>query len=66
MANEPAQSLAEQSATAASSRGVGYSSRNSATGFAERILRRPAGSYASGVHPIKARLTVSRAPAERR
>jgi len=66
MANEPAQSLAEQSAAAAISRGVSHPSRNSATGFAERILRRRPGSYASVVHPIKARMTVSGSPAEQR
>jgi hypothetical protein len=60
MADEPAHSLAERSAAAANRRGATGLSRNSVTpGFAERILRRRPGSYASSVHPIQAR------PAER-
>jgi hypothetical protein len=67
MADMPAHSLAEQSAAAAAGRGPVRSLRNSAaSGFAERIVRRRLGSYASCVHPIQARLTVSRSPAARR
>jgi hypothetical protein len=73
MADEPAHSLAEESAAAATRRGVGGFSRNSiASGFPERILRRRRASYASCVHPIQARTTVlfalagSRPRAERR
>jgi hypothetical protein len=56
MADEPAHSLAEQSAAAVTRRGTACLSRNSvAPGFAERILRRRRGSYASSVHPIQAR-----------
>ena len=58
MADKPAHSLAEQSAAAATRRGAACLSRNSVTpGFAERILRRRPGSYASCVHPIQARPT---------
>jgi hypothetical protein len=73
MADEPAHSLAEESAAAATRRGAGGFSRNSiAPGFPERILRRRPASYASCVHPIQARTTVlfalagSRLRAERR
>jgi len=73
MADEPAHSLAEESAAAATRRGARVFSRNSvAPGFPERILRRRPASYASCVHPIQARTTVlfalagSRLRAERR
>jgi hypothetical protein len=57
MADEPAHSLAEESATATTRRGVDALSREFAgPGFAERTLRPQAGSYASSVHPIQARL----------
>ena len=58
MADEPAHSLAEHSAAAATRRRAARPSRNSGPpGFAERILRRRPGSYASSVHPIQARPT---------
>jgi hypothetical protein len=56
MADEPAHSLAKQSAAAVTRRGAACLSRNSVIpGFAERILRRRPGSYASSVHPIQPR-----------
>jgi hypothetical protein len=52
MAEEPAQSLAEGSVAAASGNGVaGLSRRFVPPGFAERNLRRCAGSYAACVDP---------------
>jgi hypothetical protein len=52
MADEPVQSLAEESAAAAASRGVaGFSRPFARLVFAERNLRRGAGSYASCVYP---------------
>jgi hypothetical protein len=73
MADEPAHSLAEESAAAAARRDADGFPRNSiAAGFRERILLRRPASYASCVHPIQARTTVlfalagSRPPAERR
>jgi hypothetical protein len=63
MANEPAHSLAEQRMAAATRRGAAGHSGNSVTpGFAERILRRRSGSYASSVHPTQARPTELFAP----
>ena len=73
MADEPAHSLAEESAATVARPGIDAMSRNfAAPVFAERILHRRPASYASCVHPIKARTTVlfalagSRLRAERR
>jgi hypothetical protein len=63
MADEPAHSLAERSVAAVTRRDAACHSGNSVTpGFAERILRRRPGSYASSVHPIQARPTELFAP----
>lgn len=52
MADEPAQSLAEESAAAAAGRGVaGFPQPSVPPVFAERNLRRRAGSYAACVYP---------------